>query len=183
MNAITFPRTSIPLFPNNDGTHASLDWHVITSDGTIGTFTMKGTPPTTTASQNQMPLMIPARLGMKARHIIVQGAKGKKLKRMFTTAFETQWAGRPTIEGPLMVWITYAFPHKKSAPKKILKSIVPYEKVPDSDNVCKAAMDSLQEAKVIINDFKVTTAAITRVRVPEEYVGIWIYLTNLQFRK
>lgn len=176
----SFPSTSIPLFPAV--THEVVcvrDWHRIRSTETMGVFKINGEPPTNTASNSMMPIKIPARLGQKERHIVVQGPAGKKIKKTFTDTFRAMWSGRQTHDGCLMLWVTFAFPHKKTTPKKWLDKVVPYEKTPDGDNLLKNIADALEKAGVIRNDFLFTTEVITRVRAPQQYTGIWINVTNL----
>jgi Holliday junction resolvase RusA-like endonuclease len=130
-----------------------------------------GVPPTTTASQEMMPI----RAGK--RTLIVQSAKGKKVRSKLAQYF----AARRKTEGipfPLEVshilYFTYVFPHKKGTRKKDLEKFLWYENTPDTDNLAKNLKDALTIAQIIKDDRYTAFEVGGRLRGPDEYVGIHV---------
>ena len=165
-------RLIIPLFPKMEECHADREFFTATTTGFPTKIFKPGKPPTSTASTNMMPIII------KGKMRVIQGKKGKDIRKRLIGIFEELWGSRPPIDHPVMINVTYAFPHKAGASKKTKAAIVPYENTPDGDNLMKNLKDAAERAGLIRNDFLFTTECVTRVRAPDQYVGIWIYISE-----
>lgn len=73
--------------------------------------------------------------------------------------------------------LRFNLPKPVSAPKKVL---YPYMSKSDVDNLAKAVMDGLQNARIITNDNRVTDLSIQKRFVSEGHpMGVEIDITTL----
>ena len=86
-----------------------------------------------------------------------------------------RWASikfRPSmpLEGPLNVHLRFQMPRPKSLPKKVIHHI----KKPDIDNLAKAVVDSLADARLFNNDSQIVYKTIRKVYSDKPGVDVTI---------
>lgn len=125
-------------------------------------------PPKSTAQAKQF-VMRNKRTG---KHFIGRG--GDPLKDELVATLLAYQPPAP-LDGPLLLWVHYAFPWLKSEPKKNRQAGWKWkDSKPDFDNAQKLLADALTEAGFYTDDRKVCFSIFTKEFADEPFIGIHI---------
>jgi Holliday junction resolvase RusA-like endonuclease len=117
------------------------------------------------------------------RPIVVEGgdddskARQASWRREVISAAQQGWAG-PPMDGPLRLEVRFVFPR----PASIRKSAYLKSTTPDVDKLCRALMDALKLARLIVDDARVADLRALKVLADRDgqiSIGAVVRLTEL----